>query len=126
MNGQFFNYFAELINRFRSKSPKFFQILQIFMASFTFLGYLPSMLQRWFGIEVPGPMITMCEDIAKYATGIFIASLLPVNKPAVGQTKEGSEISVTDEKKMPFTAAVEAKKEPEPPVIPGVPDEPKN
>ncbi len=82
-------------------------------------------MQRWFNVEVPGHMITMCEDIAKYATGFFAAAQLPVSQPVVGQTEEGRDIKVTDEKKMPFTAAVEDAKFPPPPVIPSVP-EPEN
>lgn len=122
---QILNFFIELFNRLRAKSPKVFQVLQIFAASLTFAGYIPSMLQRWFDVEVPGHTITLCEDVAKYAAGFFLASSLPVKTPVVAQTKEGEPVQVTDEKKLPFTAKAEeaAIKEAVPPVpVVNVPD----
>lgn len=103
------DFFRESLNRLFSKSPKFFKIFQLFAASLTFAGYIPSMLQRWFGVEVPGPTITLCEDIAKYAAGFFAAALLPVAQKPVAKTEEGEAIKVTDEKRMPFTAKAETK-----------------
>jgi len=77
-------------------------------------------------MEVPGPTITMCEDIAKYCTGIFAALFLPAVTPVVGQTIEGSGVKVTDEVKFPFTAEKEKKRideaVPPPPVLPQVPE----
>ncbi len=119
-------FFIEFFNRLGRKSPKFFRILQLIGASLTFAGYIPSMLQRWFGLEVPGPTITMCEDIAKYASGFFAASLLPATSQVVAQTDEGSAVKVTDEKKFPFTANAEKKKidesVPPPPIASDVPE----
>lgn len=103
------DFFRESLNRLFSKSPKFFKIFQLFAAALTFAGYVPSMLQRWFGVEVPGTTITMCEDVAKYAAGFFLAVLLPVAQKPVAKTEEGEAIKVTDEKRMPFTAKAETK-----------------
>jgi len=103
------NFFIELYNRLRTKSPKVFKVLQVFAASLTFAGYMPSMLQRWFNVEVPGHIITMCEDVSKYAAGFFAAALLPVKSPLVAQTETGEPVNVTDEKKLPYTAKTEEK-----------------
>lgn len=129
-NQQFVNFFRELLNRVATKSPKFFKVLQLFGASLTFAGYIPSMLQQWFNVTVPGYTITMCEDIGKYAAGFFACSLLAVKTPTVGQTVEGSPVQVTNEKAMPFTAKSEAKEvaaaKPPEIVLPQVPEEPKD
>jgi hypothetical protein len=121
------DFFRELFNRFFSKSPKFFKVLQIFSGCLTFAGYVPSMLQRWFGVVVPGPTITLCEDIAQYAGMFFLGVMLPVAQKPVAQTETGEAIKVTDEKKMPFTAKAETKVMEEavpPPPVKDVPDEP--
>lgn len=115
---QVLSFFVELFNRLRTKSPKVFQVLQVFAGSLALAGYVPSMLQRWFNVEVPGHVITLCEDVSKYAQGFFAAALLPVNTPVVAQTVEGAAVEVTNEKKLPFTAKVEAEviKEAVPPI----------
>jgi hypothetical protein len=122
------DFLREFLNRLVTKSPKFFKILQVIFGLLTFVSYVPSMLQRWFGVEVPGPTITMFEDIAKYSAGFFAALLLPVKQVPVAQTPEGEAIKVTDEKKMPFTAKAEAKTIEEtvpPPPVKDVPEIPK-
>lgn len=130
LNSQLLNFFIEIWNRLRTKSPKIFKILQLFAASLTLAGYLPSMLQRWFNIEVPGHIITMCEDISKYAAGFFAAVLLPAKTTTVAQTEEGSAVIITDEKKLPFSAKIENKEVvetvPQPPVLSEVPEIPKD
>lgn len=105
------NFFTELINRLKSKSPKFFKILQLFAALLTLAGYVPAMLQRWFNVEVPGHIITLFEDIAKYSAGFFAAAFLPTQSTSVAQTKDGDILKTTDEIKMPFTAAAEVRAE---------------
>lgn len=103
------NFFVELIHRLKTKSPTFFRVLMAFAAILTFAGYLPSMLQRWFNVEIPGNIITMCEDIAKYATGFLIATALPVGAQQVSVTAEGEILQKTDSKALPFTAVKEIK-----------------
>jgi hypothetical protein len=123
------DFLSEFLNRLFTKSPKFFKVLQIFFGLLTFASYVPSMLQRWFGVEVPGPTITLLEDIAKYSAGFFAALLLPVKQVPVAQTPEGEAIKVTDEKKMPFTAKAETKAMEEavpPPPVKDVPEESKD
>lgn len=101
------NFFVELWQRLKTKSPTFFRVLQAFAASLTFAGFVPSMLQRWFNVEVPGHVITMCEDIAKYSIGFLAAAALPVNAPQVSVTETGEILKKTDEKRLPFTAEKE-------------------
>lgn len=103
------NFFIELWHRLKTKSPTFFRVLQAFAAALTFAGYLPSMLQRWFNVEVPGHTIALCEDIAKYAIGFLAAASLPVKSPQVSVNEEGKILNKTDEKKLPFTAKKEIK-----------------
>ena len=109
INSQLLNFFREAITRIQTKSPKFFFVLQLFGASLTLAGYIPSMLQRWFNVEVPGHLITLCEDIAKYATGFFGASLFAAQAKPVAQTEEGEMLKKVDAEKFPFTALVEKK-----------------
>lgn len=124
-NTQLTDFLIELYNRIRTKSPKFFFVLQLLSASVLLLGYLPSALQRWTNIIVSVHFMTFCEDVSKYATGFFGASMLATKTKPTAQTETGEAIKVTDEKKMPFTSKHEAKdvKEivPPPPVISDVP-----
>lgn len=105
------NFFTELINRLKSKSPKFFKILQLFAALLTFAGYVPSMLKVWFNVQVPDHTITLFEDIAKYSAGFFAAAFLPTQSKSVAMTEDGDILKTTNEKTMPFTAAAEVKVE---------------
>lgn len=118
------DFFKEMVNRIGTKSPMFFKVLQVLGASLTFAGYVPSMLQQWFGVDVSGNVINVCETISKYATGFFASSMLAVKSQTVGVTTEGSVVKVTDEKKMPFSAAAEqkeaAKEIPPPEILPEV------
>lgn len=103
------DFFKEMVNRIGSKSPMFFKVLQVLGASLTFAGYVPSMLQQWFGIEVSGGVIHICEKVAAVSAGFFASSMLAAKPAIVGQTVSGLEVKVTNENKMPFTAKSEAK-----------------
>lgn len=120
------DFFREFFARLSTKSPAFFKVLMVFMASLTFAGYIPSMLQQWFGVEVSGGVIHLCETIAHYTTGFLIASGLTAKPDVVGQTEKGMEVKVTDKKRMPFTANKEmkeiAKKVPPADVLENVPE----
>jgi len=109
MNSIALNFFVELWQRLKTKSPTFFRVLQLVAALLTIAGYIPSVLQRWFNVEVPGHIITMCEDISKYAAGFLVAAALPVNSEQVAITTEGEILKKTDDKKLPFTAQKEIK-----------------
>lgn len=77
MNPQVINFFRELLTRLMAKSPRFFYILSVVTGLLSFAGFLPSILQSWFNVELPDNIVTMCKDIAKYTTGFFVATLLP-------------------------------------------------
>ena len=103
MNPNVLMFFKELWQRLSIKSPVFFRIVQVFTASLTFAGYIPSMMQRWFGVDVPGHYITLCEDIAKIAMGVCGGSFLTVDPKPVAIMHDGDILKKTDEQKMPFT-----------------------
>lgn len=103
------DFFKEMINRLRTKSPSFFKVFMVVAAALTFAGYIPSILQQWFEIEVNGKVIHYFELVAHYATGFLVACGLTVKTNPVGKTEEGSAVKVTDEKLMPFTASREKK-----------------
>lgn len=103
------DFFKEIFNRIAIQSPAFFKVLMVIMASLTFAGYIPSMLQQWFDVRVSGNVIHLCEMIAHYTTGFLIASGLTAKMPMVGQTESGIEVKVTDQNKMPFSAKAEQK-----------------
>jgi len=103
------DFFTEMINRIRAKSPAFFKRIQLAMAVLTFAGYFPSILQQWFNITVSGHVIHIFENVAHYCTGAFITAMMSSKSNVVGQTDSGIEVKVTDENKMPFSAAAEKK-----------------
>lgn len=115
-------FLVETFNRlFKSKSPAFFVRMRMVVGALTLANYLPAVLMRWFGAELPPGIVNLCEDIAKYCTGIFVALFLPASEPAAAQTSDGGKIQVTNEEKYPFSAAKEREKieetVPPPPVI---------
>lgn len=109
MNPTILTFFKEFFQRLFIKSPVFFRVFQVVTATLTFAGYFPSMLQRWFNVEVPGHVITMCEDVAKYATGFFAASALTAQTKPVAIMDDGDVLKKTDDKKLPFTKKCEDK-----------------
>ena len=102
-------FFKELLNRLRTKSPRFFFILQLFGASLTFASYIPTMLERWTTLIVSQQFINFCEDIAKYAAGFTLAALLPAESKPMAMTKEGDVLKKLDSETYPFTAKNELK-----------------
>lgn len=102
-------FFREVLNRLRTKSPKFFYILQLFGASLTFASYVPTMLERWTTLIVSQHFINFCEDIAKYAAGFTIAALLPAESKPTAMTKDGDVLKKLDSALYPFTAKTEQK-----------------
>lgn len=111
MNSPALNFFIELWNRLKSKSPKFFMVLQIFSASLTFLGFVPYALENWFNVEMAHNFVRMCKDISSHAITFFVAVSLPTSNPPVAKTESGAILKTTDEARMPFTAANELKQE---------------
>lgn len=100
-------FLLEFILRFGAKSPKFFVVFQIIMALLAMLGHLPTTLRNWFDVQMPDHFVTMCKDIAKYATGAFVMALLPADTKPVARTDDGSILKKTNDKKLPYTAVAE-------------------
>lgn len=104
------SFLQELLQRFFTKSPKFFRIWQLITAIATAITGLPEALV-YFGVTLP-PSIAFFENkiIAAISTGMFIMSALTTQSKAVGSTFNSQPTKVTDSVKLPFTAAAEAKK----------------
>lgn len=109
MNNAVVLFFKELLLRLSTESPRFFKIIQVVMACLTFAGYLPAIMDRWFGIQVSDRFVNICVDIATHTTVFFAASLLPSQNKPVALSETGEILKKTDEKKLPFTAKAEEK-----------------
>lgn len=120
------NWIQETLNRLFIKQPKYFKYWSWLSGAVVVVCGIPYVLVQ-FNIHLPEPFATLSNKAATAAATVaFVMSMLAVKAPTVGQTEEGSEIKVTNDKKMPFTANAE-KKEVEkavPPVqtIPNVPE----
>lgn len=109
MNAVVINFFKELLMRLSVQSPLFFQVIKVFTGLLTGANYIPSIMQRWFKIDMPEHLISICEDIALVSIGIFAGSFLPADTKPVAVTTSGAILKTTDEKKLPFTAQHEEK-----------------
>lgn len=104
MNPQILNFFRECATRLRSKSPKFFVILQIIFGALAFANYIPKILDEGFGMEVISPrFIWWCEKIANICTGAVIGGFFTSRSAPAAMTQEGNVVKTIDEKKYPFT-----------------------
>ncbi len=110
MNIQIINFFKEAIYRLRTKSPRFFYILQLFAAGLTAASKLPGILERWTTLIVSPQFVHFCDDISKYAAGFLLATLLSSETKQTAITEDGSVIKKLEEKKYPFTTTSEKKK----------------
>ncbi len=124
------DFFTEAFNRLKSKSPKFFSILQWVGLAVIILGHSPWIIGRYEpGWHLSQGFINLCNDIANRGEGFLLAALFAVRTKPVAQTEAGEAVKVTDEKKMPLTAKDEVKTiektMPPPPVAHDVPDAPK-
>jgi len=109
-NNQLLNFLIELIQRLKTKKPKFFVYLQWFVAAMGAVTGLPDLLIK-FHISLP-PALTVLENqfVAACSVGFFIASQLTSATPVAAVTKDGAVLTKTDEVKMPFTAKAEVVK----------------
>lgn len=118
----FIAYIKELIQRFATKSPKFFRILQMIAGAITAITGLPPLL-AYYHIPLP-EAVTFLQN--KYAGlisfGFFLASLLPSQNKIAGVDETGKPLTSTNEKLLPFTAKHEEKKVEEKPVEVLTPD----
>lgn len=116
MNNQLINWLLEFVQRFFTKSPKFFKVITITAAISTALTGLPDLLQ-WFGISNLPAWATILENktIAIASAVALILSKLPSQSQPVAVIASGTVagdtiVKATDSNKLPFTANDEAKK----------------
>lgn len=112
MNQQnpFVAYIVELINRFATKSPRFFRILQMITGFVTAVTGIPALFAQ-FNIPLPEFLTVLQNKYAGFlALGMFIVSLLSTQSKIVATTETGVAIKKTNEKALPFTAQAEEKK----------------
>jgi hypothetical protein len=106
---QLLSFLIELVQRLRTKKPKFFVYLQWITSVFAAITGIPSFLAQ-FGIVLP-PAATALENkyVAWALIGFTNASQLTTAPPAATVTADGKVLTLTDQSKMPFTAAKEVK-----------------
>lgn len=101
-------FLQELLQRFFTKSPKFFRIWQLITALGAAITGLPEAL-KMLGIHLP---VALCilenKFIATLSTGMFIMSALTTQSTIVAGKAGEPPLKQTDTK-LPFTAATEIK-----------------
>jgi len=106
---QLLTFLQELVNRVRTKKPRFFVYLQWITGAMGAITGLPALLASW-GITLPPVMMTFENKlVAACSTGFFIASQLTTASPVAAVTEEGDVLKQTDAGKLPFTAQAEVK-----------------
>lgn len=104
------SFLIELVNRLKTKKPKFFIYLQWITGALGAVTGLPELLTSW-GIVLPSATLVLENKIvAACSIGFFIASQLTSASPVAAVTKDGAVLKQTDSKDLPFTAQTEVKK----------------
>jgi hypothetical protein len=100
-------FLQELLQRFATKSPKFFRIWQLVLSIVTAVTGLPETLQM-LGITLP-PSLCFFENkiVAACTAGAFFMSLLTTQSKPVAIMENGELLKKTNEKQLPFTAEME-------------------
>jgi len=104
------DYLKELLQRLKTKKPKFFVVLQIITGVLGAITGLPAFLAQFSIILPPAALVLENKYVAWASIGFMIASQLTTSSPAATVTKDGVVLTKTDEKKLPFTEKVEVKK----------------
>lgn len=118
----FISFIKELIQRFATKSPKFFRVLQIIAGAVTAVTGIPALLSAY---KIPLPeAVTFLQNkyAGSIALGMFIASMLTTQSKIVGVDPAGQPLKKTNEDLLPFTAKQEQKKVEQKPVDTLTPD----
>jgi MFS superfamily sulfate permease-like transporter len=103
-------FLQELLQRFFTKSPKFFRIWQTITAIAAAITGIPEAC-AYFGITLPDSVtILQNKFIAAVSTGMFIMSALTTQSKTTGDSVNGQPLKITDAKSLPFTSAQEIKK----------------
>lgn len=110
MQNQFLSFMIELLNRLKTKKPRFFIWIQFVTAFMSAVTGIPALLIKW-GVVLSPPWSTLENKfVAACSIGAFIASQLTSATPAATVTKDGAVLKQTDASALPFTAEVEVKK----------------
>ncbi len=108
-NNAFILFLKELVLRVSSKSPKFFQILQIISGAFVLITGLPDFLSL-LGITIPEVWNEHLNTAIAWASrGMFLISLLTTQSKPIGIDVNGNILKSTNETKLPFTDLQEKK-----------------
>lgn len=112
-NNMLIAYLRETIQRLFAKSPKFFMIWTIVSSALVLLTGLPDLLSSlsFLHITIPNVWDAKVTSAVAWASraALFMSLLTTQSKPA-SVTADGVVLKKTDEKVLPFTAAVEVKK----------------
>ncbi len=102
-------FLQEMLQRFFTKSPKFFRIWQLITGLAAAVTGIPEAL-AYFHIDLPSSLaILSSKFIAAVSTGMFIMSALTTQSKATSVTSDGIVLKETDKGKLPFTSQSEIK-----------------
>lgn len=107
---QLLAFLVELINRLKTKKPRFFIYLQWLTGAMGAVTGLPGLLISWGATLSPSLAILENKFVAACSLGFVVASQLTSASPVAAVTKDGAVLKQTDPKQLPFTAEVEVKK----------------
>lgn len=114
-------YLQEFFQRLSTKSPKFFRVIQIVSAVATLLTGLPGLFEE-LGWTLPDwATILQNKTVAFCMLTALTISKLTTQSTAAAQTASGQVLKITNDEKLPFTAANEQVAKP--PALPIVMDE---
>lgn len=103
------NFLVETAQRFFTKSPKYFVILQWIAGIALGITLLPELLQQ-NGIVLPSFLAWLANPTLAWIAGTFLAAFkLTTQSKATGVLDNGSVVKLTNAAALPFTAATENK-----------------
>lgn len=111
MKANILTFLQENLQRLFTKSPKFFRIWTLVSGALVLITGLPDLINSLpFDVHIPDLWNARVTTAVAWASrAAFFMSLLTTQSVPVGVTAGGNVIKVTDQTKLPFTAAVESK-----------------
>lgn len=105
----FITFLQEIVMRLKSKSPKFFAILQWIFGAIAAVTGIPAFLVT-MGVELHGMLFTLESKAVAVCTALmWIIAKLPVENKTVTVTSDGKVLKQTNDDKLPFTKQEEVK-----------------
>lgn len=112
-NANVLTFFQELLQRLFTKSPTFFKVWSIISGTLVLITGLPDFINMLGinGIHIPDLWNASVTNSVAWASraALFMSILTSQSKPSAIDSETGKVIKNTDEKKLPFTAAREAR-----------------